>query len=123
MIAPIPDIGPISGPSRSITGIDGVPGMGMPAPMAPLSPPDEVADPSRTPGVGGFGTMLTRAMGGLANQVQTSDRMAQLAATGQLSDPTEAIVEASKSELALSTAVQVRNKLIESWQELSRMPV
>ena len=95
----------------------------MPAPMAPIEAPAISGDPSTTPATGGFGTVLSRAVSGLVDQVQTSDRMQELAATGQLSDPTMAIVETTKAELALSTAVQVRNKLIEGWQELSRMQV
>jgi len=92
--------------------------------MAPLQTPAiGGADASTTPAAGGFGTLLTRAIGGLNDQVNSADRMQQLAATGQLSDPQQAIVETTKAELALSTALQVRNKLVEGWQELSRMSV
>lgn len=120
MIAPIPSIGPVGG---SMYADELARAAGMPAPMASLAPVDAVSDPSSTPATGGFATLLTRAINGLTDQVGTADRMQQLAATGQLSDPTQAIVETTKADLALSTAVQVRNKLVEGWQELSRMTV
>ena len=94
----------------------------MPAPMAPLTP-GNVTDGGTAAQTGGFSNMLASAVNGLANQVQSSDRLQELAATGQLTDPTQAIVETTKAELALSTAVQVRNKVIEGWQELSRMSI
>ena len=41
----------------------------------------------------------------------------------QLADPTVALVAVEKADLAFNTAVQVRNKLVEGWQEISRMQV
>jgi len=118
VITPIPDIGAVGATSASALAQLAA---AMPSPMGPLRPASEVGDPSRTPAVGGFGALLDRAVSGLADQVASADRMQQLAATGQLSDPTAAIVETTQAELALSTAVQVRNRLVEGWQELSRM--
>ena len=37
--------------------------------------------------------------------------------------PTVALVAVEKADLAFNTAVQVRNKLVEGWQEISRMQV
>lgn len=121
MISPIGDIGSIGGTSASM--LAQIAAAQMPAPMAPLQAPSLDGNPSTTPATGGFGTLLTRAIGGLSDQVNSADRMQQLAATGQLSDPQMAIVETTKAELSLSTALQVRNKLVEGWQELSRMSV
>ena len=119
MIAPIPTIGAV-GTGLATSPIDG---FSMPAPMAPIEAPAISGDPSTTPATGGFGTVLSRAVSGLVDQVQTSDRMQELAATGQLSDPTMAIVETTKAELALSTAVQVRNKLVTAYQDIMNMPL
>lgn len=121
MITPISDIGSIGGVSASM--LAQIAAAQMPAPMAPLQAPSLDGNASTTPATGGFGTLLTRAINGLSDQVNSADRMQQLAATGQLSDPQMAIVETTKAELSLSTAIQVRNKLVEGWQELSRMSV
>lgn len=72
---------------------------------------------------GGFGDMLAGAISGLNGQMVGSERLSEQAATGALADPTEALVAVEKADLAFNTAVQVRNKLVEGWQELSRMSV
>ena len=72
---------------------------------------------------GGFAGMLTNALGGLNNQLTSSEQLSESAATGGLTDPTEALVAVEKADLAFNTAVQVRNKLVEGWQEISRMQV
>jgi flagellar hook-basal body complex protein FliE len=72
---------------------------------------------------GGFGDMLAGAISGLNGQMVGSERLSEQAATGGLADPTVALVAVEKADLAFNTAVQVRNKLVEGWQELSRMSV
>jgi flagellar hook-basal body complex protein FliE len=74
-------------------------------------------------GPGSFGDTLTKALGGLNDQMTGSDRLSEMAATGALADPTSALVEAEKADLAFNMAVQVRNRLVEGWQEISRMGV
>jgi flagellar hook-basal body complex protein FliE len=74
-------------------------------------------------GSGGFAGMLSDAVSGLNSQLTGAERLSEQAATGQLADPTSALVAVEKADLAFNTAVQVRNKLVEGWQELSRMQV
>lgn len=80
-------------------------------------------NPAPPAGPGSFGDTLSRAIGGLNDQMKSSDRLSEMAATGALADPTSALVEAEKADLAFNMAVQVRNRLVESWQEISRMGV
>jgi flagellar hook-basal body complex protein FliE len=75
------------------------------------------------PAADGFAGMLSQAVGKLNTQLTQADSLQQAAATGQLSDPTVALVETEKADLSLQMATQVRNKLVEGWQELSRMSV
>ncbi|MEW6582106.1 MAG: flagellar hook-basal body complex protein FliE [Actinomycetota bacterium] len=70
-----------------------------------------------------FAGLLSRAVGSLNDQLTRADSLQQAAATGALPDPTVAIVEVEKADIALQLATQVRNKLVEGWQELSRMSV
>jgi flagellar hook-basal body complex protein FliE len=72
---------------------------------------------------GGFAGMLSNAVSGLNGQLVDSEKLSEQAATGGLADPTVALVAVEKADLAFNTAVQVRNKLVEGWQELSRMSV
>ena len=90
--------------------------------MAPIGATDDVAS-GASAGGGGFADMLSSAVSGLNGQLTSSEKMSEDAATGGVTDPTEALVAVEKADLAFSTAVQVRNKLVEGWQELSRMQV
>ncbi len=72
---------------------------------------------------GGFASMLSDAVSGLNGQLVGSERLSEQAATGGLADPTVALVAVEKADLAFNTAVQVRNKIVDGWQELSRMSV
>lgn len=78
------------------------------------------AEPAAAPG---FADMLSSAVSGLNGQMTRSERLSEAVATGGLADPTSALVEVEKADLAFNTAVQVRNKLVEGWQEISRMQV
>jgi flagellar hook-basal body complex protein FliE len=103
----------------------------MPAmPTAPLgslgsSPGDPATRASGGSNVGpaDFAGALANAIDGLNTRMNGAERLSEAVATGQVADPTAALVEIEKADLAFNTAVQVRNKLIEGWQELSRMTV
>lgn len=98
-----------------------------PMPLGPIGAAAPAAEAARGERVSdaapGFGAMLDRAVNGLNTQLLESERLSELAATGALPDPTMALVEVEKADLAFQTAVQVRNKIVEGWQELSRMSV
>jgi flagellar hook-basal body complex protein FliE len=91
----------------------------------PLAPVGAVGGASRAApaAADGFAGMLAGAVSALNTQLVGSERLSEKAATGELADPTTALVEVEKADLAFNTAVQVRNKLVEGWQELSRMSV
>jgi flagellar hook-basal body complex protein FliE len=89
----------------------------------PAAPAQDVTQAAAAQGSGGFAGMLSDAVSGLNSQLTGSEQLYERAATGQLADPTSALVAVEKADLAFNTAVQVRNKLVEGWQELSRMQV
>lgn len=94
-------------------------------PAGPIGAPAAAGDgagpaPAAAPG---FAGMLQSAVAGLNDQMVNSERLSEQVATGGVADPTSALVEVEKADLAFNTAVQVRNKLVEGWQELSRMQV
>lgn len=91
-------------------------------PIGATDAPPATAAPAAADG-GGFAGMLSSAVSGLNDQLTSSEKLSEQAATGGLTDPTEALVAVEKADLAFNTAVQVRNKLIEGWQEISRMQV
>lgn len=78
----------------------------------------EATQPSET----GGGTIFERAYQDFAATLAHSEKQAEIAMTSG-ADP-HALVEAlAQTELAVETAVAVRNKVVEAYQEILRMPV
>ncbi len=57
-----------------------------------------------------------------ATTLKHSEQMSQAAMTGQ-ADPHALVQALAQTELAVETAVIVRNKVVEAYQEILRMPV
>ncbi len=114
-------------------GISALPAMpAMPAPMSALGAvgpvgPSDGGGAVRPDAAGGgpadFAGALASAIGGLNTTMVGSERLSEAVASGQVDDPTAALVEIEKADLAFQTALQVRNKLVEGWQDVSRMTV
>lgn len=70
----------------------------------------------------GFGAALTRLVG----TVEQSQDSANQAVTGMLGgqvDVHDAMIALQRADLTLQFGVQVRNKLMNAYQEIMRMPV
>lgn len=71
---------------------------------------------------GALGAGLQALAGDFARTLEASEAASMAAMTGD-ADP-HALVEAlAQTELAVETAVTVRNKVVEAYQEILRMPV
>lgn len=66
---------------------------------------------------------LQKAMGGVNEALQTADKAAVDLATGKSENIHGVLIQMEKAEIALRTASSVRNKIIEAYQEIMRMPV
>ncbi len=75
------------------------------------------------PGAGsGAGEAFAKTVGDFADTLRQGEKTAQAAMTGNAD--AHALVQAlAQTELAVETAVTVRNKVIEAYQEILRMPV
>ncbi len=65
-------------------------------------------------------------LGGLIEGVEQSTSAANVAVTGMLNktvDVHDAMIALQRSELALQLTVQVRNKLVQAYQDVMRMPI
>ncbi len=71
----------------------------------------------------GFGDKVVGALEDLNAMHQTSDSLAIQAATGDLSDVHEYTIAASQAEIATQLTVAVRDKAVEAFNEIMRMPV
>ena len=80
--------------------------------------PATQADPEYTGMVQG----LRSSFQDFAATLKHSEQMSEAAMTGQ-ADPHALVQALAQTELAVETAVVVRNKVVEAYQEILRMPV
>ena len=75
------------------------------------------------PAGGSFGETIKNALSDV-NELQTeADQMANMLATGDAVEIHQAMIAMQKATTALQFTVQVRNKVIEAYQEIMRMQV
>jgi flagellar hook-basal body complex protein FliE len=110
-----------------------IPGVSLSAALPPLppTPPSPSISPgsgtSASTGVGGagtgmdFGSSLASAMDQLGALHQNSDALATKVATGELKNPHEYLMAAQEASISTQTAVAVRNKALEAFNEIMRM--
>jgi flagellar hook-basal body complex protein FliE len=68
------------------------------------------------------GAIFGKAMMDFAATLAASENQAKSAMVGD-ADPHALVMALSQTELAVETAVTVRNKVVEAYQEILRMPV
>jgi len=94
-----------------------------------LSKPSAYADSKVTGGTSAsdlanqFGQYLNDAMGKLNEQQATVDDLNQKFVKGELSDVHQLMIASEKASLGLQMTVQVRNKVVEAYQEIMRMQI
>lgn len=71
----------------------------------------------------GFGERMADALQSVENSQQVADGLAQQAATGELTDVHDYMIAATQAQLATELTVAVRNKALESFNEIMRMQV
>jgi flagellar hook-basal body complex protein FliE len=88
-----------------------------------IAPPAIVPDEPGSAGRGSsFSEALAAAAGDMARTLRAGEAAAQSAMTGQAD--VQSVVEAlTATELALQAAVAVRDRVVEAYQEVLRMPV
>lgn len=70
-----------------------------------------------------FGRFLQEALANVEAAQNEAATAAQKLATGEIKDIAEVTIASEKATLALQLTVQVRNKVLEAYQEMMRMPV
>ncbi len=68
-----------------------------------------------------FSTHLTEAIDRVDRQLTESGKNIEKLITGDLDNLHTAMIDMNKSQLVLQTAVQVRNKCVESYNEIKNM--
>lgn len=78
------------------------------APSSPVTPFEEV---------------LKSSMRQVNSLQMGADQMVARLSLGEVEDVSQVSVAVEKAELALRTLVEVRNKLVDAYQQITRMPV
>lgn len=88
----------------------------------------EAAQPAARPGTvaevaESFGEALLRALDRVNAVQQRADRAAEAFALGENRDVAQLMIATEQARLAMELTVQIRNKVLEAYQEIIRMQV
>jgi len=70
-----------------------------------------------------FGQFLTDAVSNVNDLQNKASQASTDLATGRIEDISQVVIAAEKAAVALQLTIQVRNKVLESYQEMMRMQV
>lgn len=93
-----------------------------------LSPPATLQKASRPREAAGgsgldFAEGLDNALGKLGELQTNADELITKMATGQVDDINKVVIAVEKANIAMQLGVQVRNKVVEAYQEIMHMQV
>lgn len=71
----------------------------------------------------GFAAVLASSFDQLQSTQKTSDTLATQAATGDLRDVADYMIASNEAALATEMVVTIKNKAVEAFNEIMRMPV
>jgi len=70
-----------------------------------------------------FSSALSEALKSANETIVESEKMAEKIATGEITNIHDVTIAAQKAQIAMSLTTQVRDKIVESYQEMMRMQV
>ncbi|MBW8765663.1 MAG: flagellar hook-basal body complex protein FliE [Geodermatophilales bacterium] len=76
-----------------------------------------------TQGDGGFAAVLAASFDRLQGTQSAADSLATQAATGDLKDVHDYMIASNEASLATEMVVTIKNKAVEAFNEIMRMPV
>lgn len=77
---------------------------------------------AQTPNGESFGDVMSQALAGAANTVRASEAVSIQAVANQ-ADLNEIVTAVNNAEMTLQTVIAVRDKVIQAYQEILRMPI
>jgi flagellar hook-basal body complex protein FliE len=90
-----------------------------------IKPAGAGAAPAARPagGTESFADLLGRAVGGVADSGRKADALRTAAAQGARPNLVEVVTAVAESEAALETLVATRDKIVQAYDEIMRMPI
>jgi flagellar hook-basal body complex protein FliE len=92
-------------------------------PIIPMETGIGPASAAEAPGGPSFGEFLVQALGEVNQTQQNAGNMVQRYATGERMDVHEVMIGLEKASTSMALTLQVRNKLVEAYQEVMRTSV
>jgi flagellar hook-basal body complex protein FliE len=92
----------------------------------PIQQIQNIFDQEKTSNVqegNGFGDFLNKAIGEVNSLQQDSSQLKSNLVTGNIEDIHQVMIASEKANLAFQLTLQIRNKVIEAYQEIMRMQV
>lgn len=80
----------------------------------------KVATPAKTDG---FGDIVAKALESVQKTQAKSDNLATKAATGDLTDIQDYMIASTEASLSTQLTVAVRNKAVEAFNDIMKMPI
>lgn len=71
---------------------------------------------------GGFGNVLKEALGSLAEVTKKSDTQSQALAAGK-ANMLDVVTAVAETEVAIDAVVSVRDRVIQAYEEIMKMPI
>jgi flagellar hook-basal body complex protein FliE len=99
----------------SVSGVGGVGGVGGGGFSLPLM--------EGVKGSSEFDRILTKAVDGVDGTLKDSDAVAKNFAAGKVENPHEVMIRLEEANLTLQWTLQVRNKVVDAYNEMMRMSV
>jgi flagellar hook-basal body complex protein FliE len=72
---------------------------------------------------GDFAALLSRSLGGAVETGQQAEAMTTSAVSGGSSNLTQVVTAVSRAELALQTTIAVRDRVLQAYQDIIKMPI
>ncbi|MBC3911127.1 flagellar hook-basal body complex protein FliE [Undibacterium umbellatum] len=89
-----------------------------PSAIASIEPLANAAAPAQS-----FGNMVSQGLAQVNEQLQTSQADLQALATGEVQNLHQVMIRMEESRLSFQLMLQVRNRLLESYQDIMKMQI
>lgn len=91
--------------------------------QTPFFQPQATPVPEPANQTDGFGDLLKQALEKVNSAQKESDKLTTGLITGEVKDVHEVMIASQKASLSMQMTMQVRNKVVEAYQEMMRMQV
>jgi flagellar hook-basal body complex protein FliE len=92
-------------------------------PATPIAGMDNAGGVAEAGGAGDFASWIAKEIASVNDKVVQSDRMLQKLATGEVDNLHQVMISLEQAKISFQLLVQVRNKLLDAYQDILRMQV